>query len=310
MWYVWTPANIFFQAYIFGVYDFKKVTMQLSDYEIQTCFYETLYDRISGICKNHTIIRRIDMFDSSVFTLHFPPDILMHSTTIKLKNSIFPNGLRPAKNEFFVLFGYPNQIYHSTPSVFYTWPSRANAPTKNYAMKFNLRSMEVLRKRRKNDDDCYHKQDYDSKIMEIIMENTGCSPIQWANNQTKSLCKTRKSFQEMYAEHSDQGYRLIKNKKYLEPCLGVEKIQIEYVEDSISNGNEQSDNDDEEGWFLLDFFIFNSKFKEVRQVRKYSVQSLVGNAGGYIGLCLGYALMNLPAIIMDAWGKIKDICFK
>ena len=167
----------------------------------------------------------------------------MHSATIKIKNSIFLNGLRPAKNEFFVFFGYPNQIYHSTPSMIYTWPSRTNASTKNYAMKFNLRSMEVLRKRQKNDDDCYHKQDYDRKIMEIIIEKTGCSPIMWANNQTKPPCKTRKSFQEIYTEHFDQGYRLIKNKKYLEPCLGVEKIQIEYVEDSIPNGHEQSDND-------------------------------------------------------------------
>ena len=69
----------------------------------------------------------------------------------------------------------------------------------------------------------------------------------------------------------------------------------------------QSD-DDDEGWFTLEFVVLTNKFKEIKQVRKYSVQSLVGNLGGYIGLCLGYALMNLPSIILEIWKNTKDRC--
>ena len=35
-------------------------------------------------------------------------------------------------------------------------------------------------------------------------------------------------------------------------------------------------------------------FMEIEQTRSYDIQNLVGNAGGYVGLFLGAALMQLP----------------
>jgi hypothetical protein len=32
-----------------------------------------------------------------------------------------------------------------------------------------------------------------------------------------------------------------------------------------------------------------------------------GNAGGYLGLFLGYALLNVPELIMDLWDWMKGI---
>ena len=65
--------------------------------------------------------------------------------------------------------------------------------------------------------------------------------------------------------------------------------------------------EDDKGWFKIEFDIAPNDFKEIKQARKYSIQSLVGNAGGYIGLCLGYALWNVPTIILSIWNHIKDI---
>ena len=59
---------------------------------------------------------------------------------------------------------------------------------------------------------------------------------------------------------------------------------------------------------MIEFIIQIIKFKEIRQIRKYSVQSLVGNLGGYIGLCLGYALLNLPSVILDIWNHLRTFC--
>ena len=81
----------------------------------------------------------------------------------------------------------------------------------------------------------------------------------------------------------------------------------DYVEENIPSVEGKS-GEDEEGWFILEFVVLTNKFKEIKQVRKYSVQSLVGNLGGYIGLCLGYALMSLPSIILEIWRNMKDIC--
>ena len=284
--------------------DFDKVNMRLNDYLIQTCFYETPKDKSAGICKNNITIKRWNMLSFAVFGLHFPLNMTLYKATIKLKNSIFDDKIRPSNGQFAVLFGYPNQIYYSVSSLFGEWPLRTNTSTKNYAMKFNLKNMEVLWKRQKTDKSCYDKDDYDVKIMETIIENAGCRPQMWTSNRSEPLCKTRESFKAINDEHLDQVYKLGRNKNYLEPCRTIEKLQIDYIEDDIPSIVENK-NEEENGWFNLEFRLFINKFKEIRQVRKYSIQNLVGNAGGYIGLCLGYTLWNVPSLMNDIYNQIK-----
>ena len=174
-------------------------------------------------------------------------------------------------------------------------------------MRFTLRSMEVIRRRPKKNKLCYDMEDYDAKIRDVIIENAGCRPIMWNTNRSEPLCSTSESFQGIVLEHFDQFNQLErKNKTYLDPCLSIEKLQIEYTEENIPSGEEDL-SDDDDGWFRIQFDLIPNSFKEIKQVRKYSVQSLVGNGGGYIGLCLGYALWNVPTTILDIWKNFKNI---
>ena len=174
-------------------------------------------------------------------------------------------------------------------------------------MRFTVKSMEVLRKRQKKNNVCYNMVDYDGKIREIIIEKSGCKPSMWDTNRSEPLCTTRQSYENMVLEHFDQYTRYQrKNKTYLDPCLSIQKLQIEFVEENILSKEEYL-NEDDKGWFKIEFDIAPNDFKEIKQARKYSIQSLVGNAGGYIGLCLGYALWNVPTIILGIWNHVKDI---
>ena len=172
-------------------------------------------------------------------------------------------------------------------------------------MRFTLKSMEVHRKRQKKNNFCYNMGDYDGKIREIIVENSGCKPSMWDTNRSEPLCTTRESYQKMVSENFDQYTRLQrKNKTYLDPCLSIEKLQIEYAEENNLSAEEYGIEDDH-GWLKLIFDLAPDNFKEIKQARKYSVQSLVGNAGGYIGLCLGYALWNVPTLMLGIWTHVK-----
>ena len=291
--------------------DYKDVGMQLKDYQIEACFYESIYtlDPTVNICKNQTMqIKRLDMFANSYFTLQMPKDAYpTFATTIKIKSSVFPDGIRPPSAKFVILFAYPNQLFRSMSSAFYTWPLRTNASTKHYKMRFNLQSMKILRRRPKKEKPCF-KENYDTKMLETVIEESGCTPSMWFTNRSEPLCRTKKSFQELYATTIDHLYRLTKNKKYLDPCLDIEKLQIDFAEENIPSVEGKSE-DDKEGWFRLEYVISTNKFEEIKQVRKYSEQSLVGNLGGYIGLCLGYAILNLPTMILEIWKNAKHICF-
>ena len=58
-----------------------------------------------------------------------------------------------------------------------------------------------------------------------------------------------------------------------------------------------------------DFFVLNINFqartfKEIKQVRAYNAQALVGNAGGYIGLFLGYTIRQMPEFLRFSYEKV------
>ena len=58
-----------------------------------------------------------------------------------------------------------------------------------------------------------------------------------------------------------------------------------------------------------DFFVLNINFqartfKEIEQMRAYNTQTLVGNAGGYIGLFLGYTIREIPSFIRYVYQKV------
>ena len=290
--------------------DYKEVGMKLKDYQIEACFYETVFTALQENCKNQTVqIQRTDWFDKSVFTLQMPKNAYpTYATSIKMKSSIFPDGIRPPYAEFFIIVAYPNQLYRSMSSALYTWPLRTKASTKNYRMRFNLQSMEILRRRSKKENACF-EGNYDRKIMENVIEESGCRPSMWFINRSEPLCRTKQSFQELYAKNIDQLYRLDKKKKYLEPCLDIQKLQIDFVEEDLPSVKGGESEIDKEGWLILEYVITIHKYKEIKQVRKYSEQSLVGNLGGYIGLCLGYAILNLPTMILKIWKNVKHICF-
>ena len=56
------------------------------------------------------------------------------------------------------------------------------------------------------------------------------------------------------------------------------------------------------GIWLIKMNFLSGHFKEIKQVRAYNVQSLIGNSGGYIGLFLGYTLKEMPSFLKIIYG--------
>ena len=52
--------------------------------------------------------------------------------------------------------------------------------------------------------------------------------------------------------------------------------------------------------------IYQTKFTEKVYSRAYSLDDLVGTCGGYIGLFLGYALIQLPQLIEKTVQAMKQ----
>ena len=60
------------------------------------------------------------------------------------------------------------------------------------------------------------------------------------------------------------------------------------------------------GAFEMSFMFQGDTFTEIDQARKIDFQSLVGNAGGYVGLFLGAAISQVPGAITTFLAYFKN----
>ena len=51
-------------------------------------------------------------------------------------------------------------------------------------------------------------------------------------------------------------------------------------------------------------------YLEIKQIRAYSLTNLVGNIGGYMGLFLGYAILNFPSLISKLLNSISKMVLR
>ena len=83
-----------------------------------------------------------------------------------------------------------------------------------------------------------------------------------------------------------------KKGNYPLPCQSIESLTYDYSE---TKGVDKS----QESRFMVIVHFPNLKYRQIEHVQEYDFESLVGNIGGYIGLFLGYSLINFPRFIIS-----------
>ena len=66
----------------------------------------------------------------------------------------------------------------------------------------------------------------------------------------------------------------------------------------------------DDGWFGVFMYLYSvSDFKEIKQIRAYNAETVIGNAGGYIVILVGYTLSGLPLMILTFFKSLKNAAF-
>ena len=219
-----------------------------------------------------------------------------------IKTSIFPSGIRPHKTNYnsssssfggleFILH-YPGQIFRSWNLGIgkWAWPRRTNTSSKNYVMAFTRRNMDVLVRRNKRAKPCNEDWlNYDKSVLEKQMWLTGCRPPYY-DSIDLPICSTKENMQKVSPPTPED------LNDFTPACRAISKLQFDYQdidEDEIEVGGNS-----ETPHFSLSITALDTTFKLIELVRAYDIQSLIGNAGGYIGIFLGYALYQMPSAII------------
>ena len=238
------------------------------------------------------------------FSVPYQKNRFISQMNIEFNNTIFPNnGTRPSDGwnpgGMHLFFHYPNQFATSFPTNKRFWHSRkmASSGPNRYRMRFYLKGMEVLRKRHKSDETCQDDMPYDDWIRYHIINEVGCRPPYWHQTATSMpFCDTKEKLQEVQSMFWSYFYGI---KEAKSPCTEIKKLDLEYEEP-------EDDQFVSAGSSMISWYYRPNSYKEIKQMRAYTGMMLLGNIGGFLGLLLGYALIQIPSDLVHLFFKFKQ----
>ena len=211
-------------------------------------------------------------------------DKTMRQGYFGFNTSVFPNDVRPTFHgngtmKPTISFHLPNQILLSGNTLKYTWPRRIKKA--EHSMEFVFTHLEVLRRRNKRTYPCVtNYTNYDEIILNKHIERVGCrAPYQHPNTMFP-ICTTKEKLKEAILNLNYTAYEMWNLKP---PCASIGDFRYNFDELDVD-------------WWGTDWFWISmtvpTRVKEIYQVRAVDVQTVIGNAGGYVGLFLGNDTLN------------------
>ena len=304
--------------------DYDNVTIDLNDYFIG---YDMLSDNFSVISVNNFTsdpatsygwkkpYKNFRSYSWQTFAIDPPFETFggvtkfLVQTWIKIRTDLFQSSLRqdvyeydpdsPEWGGFEVWFHYPGQLmeaWHLGMGKWF-WPHRNTNSSKNYQMVFERSKMDVLQRRNKHMAPCVEDwKNHDKHVIQEIISKAGCRPPYWESKDFR-LCNSREEMQKVLPPLKKHEYLA-----YTPPCRSVTNIPFSYQEI-----DENVDRDP--AYFRISLTSADTSFKNVEQIKEYSGQNLIGNIGGYLGLILGYALIQVPLSLFRLIKKMYILSF-
>ena len=232
--------------------------------------------------------------------------------TIVMDKSIFEKSKRPfytreSVDAFSVNIHYPDQRlrYSKTKKDWDQEEPRDPRTRKpgSYGMNFYVFGMEVMHRRNKAKAPCNDKSNMDDEnIKALMIRKINCTPPYWTSSQDRAVsdCTSPRQLKQFYEMN---GVR-----RYTVPCRRMTQITYLYSEKFSEYYNTRF-NKVSRNYFYVSLMFPDSRYKQILLVRDFNMQSLIGNAGGYIGICVGYSILQFPYLLTAIYEKIKKLSF-
>ena len=137
----------------------------------------------------------------------------------------------------------------------------------------------------------------DDEIRRNLVAKFECVPPYW-----------KQDFQMDYQECSQKKLKELSSitswENKLKPCRIISQILFLQSDFAISSFDGAFDNGYAGNYFVVYINYPEETYKEIKIVKSFDVETLIGNGGGYLGLCLGYSLLQLPAFGFWIFSKI------
>ena len=288
----------------------EDVSLKLENYMISSCIKSVVFEPCVPI---EAITDGMFLGGLRTHSFQLPRDRPTTFATFQFRKSIFSNGIGPATQyDLMIAFQYPRRIYRSQGSLFHiSWPLKEDDRYKNHAIDFKLRDMEVIQRRQKSGSECLIADDYDRIKLEDMILEVGCRPYYLNHSTVNRICKTKKEIDDLMTRNVETFFRLKQTEHDIPPCSDIQKLQIDHKIETTEmtlleeHAKERFQDMGNDTWFEIRLEIQTDTFKEIKQKRAYSSQSLIGNLGGYLGIFIGFTLLDILKSMKKGSSKFK-----
>ena len=174
---------------------------------------------------------------------------------------------------------------------------------KSYGMKFQVTGIDVIKTRNKKSRPCDEEwREYDKKVRRYMVASVGCVPPYWKSlypDENLQICNDSNSMKKIYV---DSGWN-----HHTDPCRRMARFTTSYWEYPTTLHDNDVGPKYKDKYFSLHLHFPHETFKQIVLVRSFDIQTLIGNAGGYIGLFLGHTLLQIPGLVDYLWKKLKHL---
>lgn len=211
----------------------------------------------------------------------------------KFDLEMFPNGVQPGIQSdgcLMTVVHMPDELLLAPDTWTSCLPKRKSRKT--YSLGFGLSNIEMLKRRNKRALPCFDDAiQYDKKVFEDHVKRFGCMPRYFNIAGNYELCSfenhSRLESKAVFDMRSNLAFGFLKKKEREEkPCSTLENVNarlskrnvrlLEQIEGSLVVG-----------------ILYSRTFKEIKQVKRLNIETLIGMIGTYIGLFTGTFCCNI-----------------
>ena len=231
------------------------------------------------------------------YTLNIPDDKDVCAFTMEIQSGIYSGNVR-ANGDLISLMHHQSHLMISGVTLKQDFSTRES--NDSYANRFIVKGTEMITRRNKKQSPCYEGwRDYDSMIIKGHAEMLGCTPPYFTTIFNISKCTTEKEMADSALKLRFDDY----GKDH--PCRVMEKIYFTFEEQEMGGTIWNRP-----GYFWMGIYVRDPKLKEIIQIKAFDLNGLIGYIGGYVGLILGYNILQMSDYIWNITNKCKNFLQK
>ena len=171
----------------------------------------------------------------------------------------------------------------------------------NYQTDVEITDVQVLRKRKDANDPCDPKLEYQDVVLrDSITNRAGCMPVYWnhlLNNVVGlSQCKTLEELNRVKKDLDNYKYIL---KSCGSPCSRMTS-RTTIIRGNVKSGKKPKS-------IEISFKYLTETYNEIINQRDFGVESLWSSIGGFVGIFVGYSVVQIPDFTYATFEMIADM---